>query len=88
MEYHAKYMSTQDFVIKAIADIVNIPQEKVTLETKLGDIAHDSIKLFELFIRLENELKGSLSYEEVMHIESVGDVIRFVESHGGILQKE
>ncbi len=83
-------MDSKDQVIKAIAEIVNLPKEVINEDTKLSDIAHDSIKLFELFIRLESEMKGTLTYDEVAHIESVGDVIRFIDLNkkGTILAEE
>ncbi len=82
-------MSSKDYIISIISEVVNLPKETITTETKLVDIAEDSIKLFELFIRLENELKGTLTYEEVAHIESVGDVIHFVDKHpSGSIFKE
>ena len=74
-------MNSEDYIISIIADIVNVDKKEITTETKLTDVAHDSIKLFELFIKLENELQGTLTYEEVAHIESVGDVIRLVEAY-------
>lgn len=71
-------MSSKEYVINTIASIVDVDPEKINEETKLIDIAHDSIKLFELFIRLEKELQGTLTYEDVSHVESVGDVIHFI----------
>jgi acyl carrier protein len=78
-EYYCR-MSSKEDIIKIISGIVHVDPSAIGTETKLVDIAHDSIKLFELFIRLENELKGVLTYEEVAHIESVGDVFKFVEA--------
>ncbi len=72
-------MSTKEYIINTIADIVEVDPQTITEETKLVDITHDSIKLFELFIRLESELQGVLTYDEVAHIESVGDVVRFMD---------
>ena len=72
-------MSTKEYIINVIASIVEADPQTITEETKLVDIAHDSIKLFELFIRLESELQGALTYDEVAHIESVGDVVRFMD---------
>ncbi len=71
-------MSSKEYVINTIASIAKVDPEKIFEETKLADIAHDSIKLFELFIYLEKELQGTLTYEDVAHVESVGDVIQFV----------
>lgn len=74
-------MISKEYIIEVIAGVVAIDPAEITPETKLVDIAKDSIKLFELFIRLENELQGALTYEEIAHIESVGDVILFVEGY-------
>lgn len=74
-------MSSYNKVVSTIAEVLTISADTITKDTKLSDIAHDSIKLFELFICLENELKGELLYEEIVHVETVGDVVEFLDKH-------
>ena len=74
-------MGSKEYIIDIIAGIVELNPKEITEETKLVDIAHDSIKLFELFIRLENQLEGARTYDEIAHIESIGDVVRFIDGY-------
>ncbi len=72
-------MNTQEKVISVIAEVIKIHPDTISLDSKLEDITEDSIKLFELFIRLEKEMNGHISYEEVLKIETIRDVIEFID---------
>lgn len=73
-------MPMTDAVIKIIAEMTARNPEDITPDHSIAELAHDSIQLFELFLRLEKEAGGSLTYEEVAHIETVKDVVSFLEA--------
>ena len=73
-------MELRDTVIAIIADTLNAPREQVQNDSKLVDIAHDSIALFELLTQLEKTFEYRVKYEEIAHIETVGDVIAYILS--------
>ncbi|MEK7604204.1 MAG: phosphopantetheine-binding protein [Patescibacteria group bacterium] len=82
-------MDVRDFVLTAIAETLDLPLAVVRDDSKLVDLAEDSIKLFELLIRLENLFSYRVSYEAIVHIETVGDVIAYIETlpiDRGVLQ--
>ncbi|MBI5405979.1 acyl carrier protein [Candidatus Kaiserbacteria bacterium] len=70
----------RDTVISLIAGTLKVPAADIRDSSKLADIAPDSIALFELLVRLEKELGRRVEYEEIAHIETVGDVITYVAS--------
>lgn len=75
-------MTVTEKVIGIIGEMLQISRDDIKEEDLISDLAHDSIKLFELFIRFEKEIGEPLSYEDVMHIETVGDVIAFATKKG------
>jgi acyl carrier protein len=74
-------MNSQDKVIRAISEVLGISYESLTPETRLSNVAHDSIKLFELFIRLENEMSGKLTYDQVVTINTISDVVILIDKY-------
>jgi len=71
-------MELHDTVIEIIAETLHVPRADIHDDSKLIDIAKDSIALFELLIRLEGALGRHVQYEEIAHIETVGDIIAYV----------
>nr|AAM97305.1 acyl carrier protein [uncultured bacterium CSLC2] len=76
MTYHD--MDSRDTIIEIIADTLQVPREQVREESKLIDLAKDSIALFELLIRLEKQFSHKVKYEDIAHIETVGDISAFI----------
>jgi len=72
-------MDISKTVLSLIADTLDIPQEGLTRESKLDDIAQDSIKLFELLSVFERKFDRSVFYDDIVHIETVGDILDYVE---------
>ena len=67
-------------VIGIIAETLNTPRGEITTESKLTELAKDSIALFELLIRLEEALGKHVQYEEIADIETVGDILFYVDT--------
>ncbi|MHB0865742.1 MAG: acyl carrier protein [Minisyncoccota bacterium] len=87
-------MQTRDTVIEIIAKTLSIPRESIHDDSKLTDIAKDSIALFELLISFEKTLGHRVTYEKIAHIETVGDIIAYADTlpnnplAQGMLQQE
>lgn len=57
-----------------------IDPEHITLSSLLADdLRLDSLAIVELFMELEEELDVDISDEEAEHIQTVEDLIRFIE---------
>jgi acyl carrier protein len=72
-------MNTAEQITTIIAEALKVTPGAIKPETKLVDLAPDSIALFELLLRFEKMLGRSIAYEEIANIEIVGDIIRFAE---------
>lgn len=73
-------MELHDTVIGIIAETLNAPRAEIRDDSKLVDLAKDSIALFELLIQLEGTLGRRVKYEDIAHIETVGDVIAYIKA--------
>jgi acyl carrier protein len=62
-----------------IAEVIGIPSEEVSIEHKIEDLSDDSIQLFQLLVAFEKFYQTEASYEEVMKLETVGDIVSYVE---------
>jgi acyl carrier protein len=67
-------------VVKLIAEVLDRDGAEIPLGASLrDDLAMDSLKQMTLFIVLEDEFQKSMQPEEVTGIETVQDVIDFID---------
>ncbi len=53
----------------------------MTKETSFEELNADSLDIVELVMAIEEEFKLEISDEEVEKIKTVGDVVRYIETH-------
>ena len=64
-----------------IVDLLGADEDKVTLEASFrDDLEADSLDLVELIMAFEDKFGGEISDEDAQSIESVGDVVKFLEA--------
>jgi acyl carrier protein len=69
----------QDRVQKAVAEVLDQKGKEIPLNASLrDDLGFDSLKQMTLFILLEDELQLSIPPEEATGIETVQDIIDFI----------
>ena len=73
-------MEIRDIVVGVISETLHKTPPELTDDRKLVDLAEDSIALFELLIRFEQALGDRIRYEDIAHIETVGDVIAYART--------
>ncbi len=73
-------MELNDILIGTIADTLGVSRDQITPESRLVDLAKDSIALFELLVSFEKILGHHVKYDEIAHIETVGDIIAYVHT--------
>ncbi|HHT47561.1 MAG TPA: acyl carrier protein [Firmicutes bacterium] len=64
-----------------ISEQLDIDEEQITLETTFEDIDADSLDVVELVMALEEEFDLEIADEEVENIQTVGDVVGYIEKH-------
>lgn len=65
-----------------IVDLLGVPPEKVTLDARVReDLEADSLDLVELIMALEDKFGGEISDEDAQKITTVGEAVKYVESH-------
>lgn len=66
-----------------IAEELSVEDDEITLETSFKeDLGADSLDLFELIMALEEEYDIEIPVEELVDLETVGDVIEFLNEKG------
>ncbi|HZG17425.1 MAG TPA: acyl carrier protein [Candidatus Bathyarchaeia archaeon] len=73
---------TFDRVKKIIIDRLGVEESKITLEASFKeDLGADSLDVVELVMELEDEFDMEISDEDAEKITSVGEVVKYIESH-------
>lgn len=69
-------------VKEIIVEQLGVEEEKVSMEAKFrDDLEADSLDIVELIMAFEDKFGGEISDEDAQNIETVGDVVKFIESN-------
>lgn len=70
----------QQRVLKVVAEVLNKKEGEIQLDASLrGDLNLDSLQQMTLFIVLEDEFKRTIPPEEVATLDTIKDVVTFIE---------
>lgn len=73
---------TFDRVKKIIVDRLSVEESEVKMEASFkDDLGADSLDIVELVMELEDEFELEISDEDAEKIGTVGDVVKYIESH-------
>ncbi len=68
-------------VKEVIVELLNVPEEKVTMEANFrDDLEADSLDLVELIMAFEDRFGGEISDEDAQKITTVGEAVNYVET--------
>jgi acyl carrier protein len=71
---------TYSEVKEVIIELLNVPEEKVTMEANFrDDLEADSLDLVELIMAFEDRFGGEISDEDAQTITTVGEAVKYVE---------
>ncbi len=74
--------SVRNKVIEIIREQLGQDKDTITDETHfINDLGADSLDTVELVMELEDEFGISISDEEAEKIQTVGDAVKYIESH-------
>ena len=67
---------------KIVAENLNVEEDAITLESSFKeDLKADSLDLFEMVMALEEEFDMDIPSEDLEQLETVKDVMNYIESH-------
>ncbi len=70
-----------DRVCEIIAEQMDYPREKITMETSIADdLNADSLDIMEVAMAIGDEYDIEIDEDQLEDFVTVGDVVRFVES--------
>ena len=68
-------------VVKALAEQLNIPQEKIKPENEIiKDLGADSLDVVELLMTLEDSTGKTIPEDKVADLKTVADVVNLLQS--------
>lgn len=66
---------------KIIAEVLNVDEEEITMETTfVDDLGADSLDIFQIIMGLEEEFDIEIANEEAEKIVTVGDAVEQIKS--------
>lgn len=66
-----------------IVDQLGVDEENITLETSLkDDLGADSLDLFELVMKLEEDFEIEIPSDDLESIQTVGDMVQYLKGKG------
>jgi acyl carrier protein len=75
--------NTRDRVIEIVCEQMGAPKDKVNENTSfINDLGADSLDTVELVMEFEDEFDLNIPDEDAEKIQTVGDAIKYIESHG------
>jgi acyl carrier protein len=73
---------TFDQVKDVIVELLSIDEDKVTPDARFReDLEADSLDLVELIMAFEEKFGGEISDEDAQKINTVGEVVEYIEAH-------
>lgn len=66
---------------KIVVEEIDIEESEVTLTSNLEELGVDSISRFEIIMALEQEFRVDILDEDVESIESIGDIVKYIEKN-------
>ena len=73
---------TFEQVKAVIVELLSIDEEKVTPDARFReDLEADSLDLVELIMAFEEKFGGEISDEDAQKINTVGEVVAYIEAH-------
>ncbi|MBA2113871.1 acyl carrier protein [Bremerella alba] len=74
-----------EWLREKISQTRGIRPENVRLESSLAeDLVPDSFELIELVCAIETKFGFSINYDDFADIQSVGDVVNYIQHHGAV----
>ncbi|MFM8322014.1 MAG: acyl carrier protein [Chloroflexota bacterium] len=71
---------TYSDVKAVIVELLNVPEEKVTMDARFReDLEADSLDLVELIMAFEDKFGGEISDEDAQKITSVGEAVKYLD---------
>ena len=67
---------------KIVAENLNVEEDAITRESSFKeDLKADSLDLFEMVMALEEEFDMEIPSEDLEQLETVQDVVNYIENH-------
>ena len=76
-----KEKNLKDEIIEIIVDTLEVEEESLKDNTRFADLDVDSLDLVNLVVAFENRYKLEIPDNEIKNLQTVKDVVDYIESH-------
>lgn len=73
------YQDLREEVIRLISETLNISPDVITETSAIADLSADSIQLFELLLAFERTYQVETSYDDIVGLRTVGDIVLYIK---------
>jgi acyl carrier protein len=72
----------EEKIISIVADILSMDESQISLESTIDSLSIDSLDLFEIAIRIEEELCVDISGEDIINAITLNDLLLIMKTKG------
>ena len=67
---------------KVIADVLNVDEDEITMETTFeDDLGADSLDVFQIIMGIEEEFDIEIPDRAIRDLQTIGNIADYLESH-------
>lgn len=66
-------------IINIIKDVLEQSEKEISLEKKIKDLDIDSLEMYEILMKIEENFKIEFISEEIMKIKTINDIVEIVK---------
>lgn len=77
----------KETVLEVIGRVLKIDPATIRLDDMIENLAEDSVQLFSLILAFEQEYRLTVNYDELVEIETVGDIVAYIDRKGAMKHK-
>lgn len=72
----------EEKLISIVADVLNMDKKQIYLESTIDSLKLDSLDLFEIAIKIEEELCVTISGEDIVNAVNIKDLFFIIKTKG------
>lgn len=77
----------EERVVMLISQSTGKNSSEISMDLLIEDLSQDSIQLFEIVTLFEREFNSRVTYDDLMRIEKVGDIVEYAQKVLGAASK-
>jgi len=72
----------EEKIISIVADVLGMDENQINLDSTIDSLSLDSLDLFEIAIKIEDELYVNISGEDIVNAVNIKDLLLIMKAKG------